>query len=160
MGAQRRFRDRDEFGPLGAFLRLERGGTDLVIVPTERREENAVRGPRSARSNTGRGVRPRPNRPPARREAREGVDQTPRRELALGTALVYDRGRGPGPRTAGGHGDGFRISRRSRSCFRNRLAPRRSSRSSPNQSAWANRRAEYRYRTRRATRHPPGSRPR
>jgi len=36
IGAQRRFRDRDEIGPLGAFLRLERGGTDLVIVPIER----------------------------------------------------------------------------------------------------------------------------
>jgi len=58
-GAKRRFRDRDEFGPLGAFLRLERGGTDLLIVPIERRKENAARGPESARSNTGGGVRPR-----------------------------------------------------------------------------------------------------
>jgi len=28
-----------------AFLRLERGGTDLVIVPIEQREENVVIGP-------------------------------------------------------------------------------------------------------------------
>ncbi len=55
--AQRRFRDRAEIGPLGAFLRLERGGIDLVIVPTERTEENAARGPESARSHIGRGVR-------------------------------------------------------------------------------------------------------
>jgi len=67
IGVKRRFRDRDEIGPLAAFLRLERGGTDLVIVPTERREENAARGPESARSHKGRGVRPRSNRPPARR---------------------------------------------------------------------------------------------
>jgi hypothetical protein len=33
-----------------AFLRLERGGTDLVIVPIERREENVVIGPAPARS--------------------------------------------------------------------------------------------------------------
>jgi len=32
-----------------------------VIVPTERREENAARGPESARSHIGRGVLPRSN---------------------------------------------------------------------------------------------------
>jgi len=31
-----------------AFLRPERGGTDLVIVPTEQREENVVIGPAPA----------------------------------------------------------------------------------------------------------------
>ena len=39
-----------------------------MIVPTERMEENAARGPESARSNIGRGVRPRSNA--ARRRAK------------------------------------------------------------------------------------------
>jgi len=86
IGAQRRFRDRDEIGPLGAFLRLERGGTDLVIVPIERREENAARGPESARSHTrGMGRSPGSSPPARRRRARALTDGTEERLRSEGT---------------------------------------------------------------------------
>jgi hypothetical protein len=48
-GAKRRRSDRAAVGPMTAFLRLERGGTDLVIVPIEKREDNVVIGPAPAR---------------------------------------------------------------------------------------------------------------
>ncbi len=46
--AKRRRRDRAAGGPMASFLRPEQGGTDLVVVPTMRREENGVRGPAPA----------------------------------------------------------------------------------------------------------------
>jgi hypothetical protein len=160
--AQRRFRDRDEFGPLGAFPRLERGGigrvshqlswrgqrgavpsgvfdprgaesyftvrraprgekTPLGAVhrwpqqkagekcglrpsghPDEWRKENAARGPESARSNIGRGVRPCSHA--ARRRA-AGVQRarsaTPTRACSRRRRRPRPRGRGRRPRTAG-----------------------------------------------------------
>ena len=43
-----------------------------MIVPIEQREENAARGPESARSNTGWRLQPYSNRPPARRRRAAG----------------------------------------------------------------------------------------
>jgi len=126
-GAQRRSRDRDEIGPLGAFLRLERGGTDLLIVPTERREENAARGPESARSHTRWGVcRSVGGSPPARRRRVHRRCLASRHDVVpnlMSACLASSRGiaspghkhgggrgngqsRGRRPRTAGGQGDG------------------------------------------------------
>ncbi len=102
-GAQRRFRDRAEFGPLGAFLRLERGRDRPSGHPD--RAEGGKRGQRS-------GIGAIPKReggaamlecsPPARRRrARARTAGTEERSRSEGTT-VSDRGRGPCPRTAGG----------------------------------------------------------
>ena len=106
--AKRRFRDRAEFGPLDAFLRLERGrDRPSGHPPTERREENAARGPESSRSQTGWGVRLRPIA--ARRRA-EGVQRWrmvgPRNACVPRARHPSTRGRGRRLRTAGGHGNG------------------------------------------------------
>jgi len=52
IGAQAEISCRAEVGPLSAILRLERGGTDLVIVPTMPTSKARLPGPGSARGKT------------------------------------------------------------------------------------------------------------
>jgi len=107
IGAQRRFRDRDEIGPLGAFLRLEREGIGRPAIPTEQKEENAARGPESARSHTRGGCVTWQGA--ARRRA-AGAQRWrmagPRNTCVPRARLPRTRGRGRRPRMAGGHGNG------------------------------------------------------
>jgi len=89
-----------------AFFRLERGGTDLVIVPTERREENVVIGPAPARSHTRWGVRRSAgSSPPARRRRAAGeVDDS---DESLLSEETLAENAWPRSQTAdGGHGNG------------------------------------------------------
>ena len=123
IGASAEIPRRAEIGPLGAFLRPQRGGTDLVIVPTMRREENAARGPESARGKGGwwAGFRVRADSPPrpwsspttTRRrsarapQARSGRGRHDRRTLAFGGRS--DRGRVAAIADRGGRADRGRV---------------------------------------------------
>jgi hypothetical protein len=104
--AKRRFRDRDEFGPLGAFLRLERGRDRPSGHPD--RVEGGKRGQRSGIGAITQkvGVRPRLNA--ARRRA-AGAQRWrmvgPTSACARRARHPPTRGRGSDPRTTGGHGD-------------------------------------------------------
>ena len=76
---------RAEVRRLGAFLRLERGGTGLVAVPTQRREENVPRGRGSARSfQSGWGVTTSKSPPARRSRAADEERQTDKSSLLEG----------------------------------------------------------------------------
>jgi len=89
-----------------AFLRLERGGTDLVIVPIEQRKENVVIGPAPARSHERRGVgRSAGSSPPARQRRAAGeadgtdeslLSEETSAEAAWPRSKTADGGRGHG----------------------------------------------------------------
>jgi hypothetical protein len=106
IGAQRRFRDRAEIGPLGAFLRLERRRDRPSGHPD--RAEGGKRGQRSGIGAITRkgGRRSAGSSPPARpRRARAVTGGTEERLRSEG-GPVSDRGRGRRPWPAGGHGQG------------------------------------------------------
>ncbi len=90
---------------LGLWVRFSDwsdGGIGRPAIPTARREENAARGPESARSHIGRGVWPRSNA--ARRRAK-GAQRWrmvgPTSASARRARYPRTRGRGRRPRTAG-----------------------------------------------------------
>jgi len=93
--AKRRFRDRDEFGPLGAFLRLERGRDRPSGHPD--RVEGGKRGQRSEIGaipyREGGVASPECSPPARRRRARALTDGTEERVRSEGTT-ASDRGRG------------------------------------------------------------------
>jgi hypothetical protein len=85
------------------------GGIGRPAISTERREENAARGPESARSHIGKGVRPCSK--VARRRAKgaqRARSTAPTRACSRRGRGPRPRGRGRRPRTAGGHAE-FRI---------------------------------------------------
>ena len=98
----RRFRDRDEFGPLGAFLRLERGRDRPSGHP-----DRAEGGKRGQRSGIGAityrvgGAALLECSPQARRRRARALAGGTEERLRSDGLSVSDRGRGPCPRTAG-----------------------------------------------------------